>query len=83
MQCQLVTVYQFYSVDATRETGRLGRLVNHSATQANATVKVVQLKEEPYLCIFASRDILVGEELLIDYGERRKYILEALPWLKL
>jgi histone-lysine N-methyltransferase SETD8 len=57
--------------------------VNHSATEFNATPKVVEIKGKPHLCLFASRDIHVGKEVLFDYGERRKDVVHSLPWLKL
>ncbi len=69
------------SVDATKESGRLGRLVNHSKTKSNVVTKVVEVGGTPHLCLMASRDIAVGEELQYDYGERKKEIVESLPWL--
>ena len=78
----IVTLYdRSYSVDATRESGRLGRLVNHSSIEYNAVSKVVEIKGTPYLCLFSSRDISVGEELLFDYGERRD-VVNSSDWLK-
>ena len=68
-------------MDATKETGRLGRLVNHSKTKSNVVTKTVEVDGTPYLCLMASRDIAVGEELLYDYGERRKEVVDSLPWL--
>ena len=38
------------SVDATNEVGRLGRLVNHSRTEANVSTKVMELDGKPHLC---------------------------------
>lgn len=78
-----IIIYHSYSVDASRESGRLGRLINHSKTQCNASTKVVELKGTPYLCLFASRDISVVEEVLFDYGEMKRDVVDSLPWLKL
>ena len=56
-------------------------MINHSKKSANALPKVFTVDGNPRLCLIAMRDIDVGEELLYDYGERRKDILDANPWL--
>lgn len=68
------------SVDATKDNGRYGRLVNHSR-RSNVQTKLVPVDGEPYLCLMAKRDIVKDEELLYDYGERKKEIIEYHPWL--
>ncbi|GAA48712.1 histone-lysine N-methyltransferase SETD8 [Clonorchis sinensis] len=73
---------QRYCVDATQETPRLGRLINHSRLHPNCHVKVIPLDGIPRLVLFAKQMILPGEELLYDYGDRDKETLEAHPWLK-
>ncbi|EDO37682.1 predicted protein, partial [Nematostella vectensis] len=70
-----------YCVDATKESGRLGRLLNHSV-HGNCTTKLISIKGNPYLILVTSQDIKPGEELLYDYGERSKDIIESHPWLK-
>ncbi|XP_068430875.1 N-lysine methyltransferase KMT5A-A [Clinocottus analis] len=70
-----------YCVDATRETGRKGRLINHSKT-GNCQTKVHDINGVPHLILVASRDIDEGEELLYDYGDRSKASIAAHPWLK-
>ena len=70
-----------YCIDATKETGRLGRLVNHSRLAPNLQTKVVLFRETPRLILIAKRDVKAGEELLYDYGDRSKKSLEAHPWL--
>ena len=70
-----------FCVDATEETNRLGRLINHSRKNSNCQPKVFVIRDQPRLVLVALRDIDVGEELAYDYGERRKEILEAFPWL--
>ncbi|XP_062999776.1 N-lysine methyltransferase KMT5A [Elgaria multicarinata webbii] len=70
-----------YCVDATKETNRLGRLINHSKC-GNCQTKLHALGGIPHLILVASRDIEAGEELLYDYGDRSKASLEAHPWLK-
>ena len=59
----------------------MGRLLNHSKTQANVVTKMYEVDNHPYLCLVASRDIVPGEELQYDYGERNKDAIEAHPWL--
>ena len=69
----------FFSIDATEESGRYGRLVNHSRANKNLRVKV---EKGPRLFMYALRDIEPGTELLYDYGERSKATLAAHPWLQ-
>ena len=70
-----------YCVDATKESKNMGRLLNHSKQNANCHTKVVSIEDEPYLILTAARDIQPGEELVYDYGDRNKEILEENPWL--
>ncbi|XP_048734635.1 N-lysine methyltransferase KMT5A-like isoform X2 [Ostrea edulis] len=71
-----------YCIDATAESGRLGRLINHSKTAANCHTKLTEINQRPYLMLMASRDISLGEELLYDYGDRNRDSIESHPWLK-
>ncbi|XP_026130060.1 N-lysine methyltransferase KMT5A-A-like [Carassius auratus] len=70
-----------YCVDATKESDRLGRLINHSKN-GNCQTKLHDITGIPHLILVASRDIQEGEELLYDYGDRSKASIEAHPWLK-
>ncbi|CAF0970469.1 unnamed protein product [Adineta steineri] len=70
-----------FCVDATEETNRLGRLINHSRKNSNCQPKVFVVRDQPRLVLVALRDIDIGEELFYDYGERRKDIIESFPWL--
>jgi len=70
-----------YCVDATAESTRLGRLLNHSKTASNVTSKLFPINGVPYLILCASEDIQIGEELLYDYGDRSKKSLDDHPWL--
>ncbi|XP_030625334.1 N-lysine methyltransferase KMT5A-A [Chanos chanos] len=70
-----------YCVDATKETDRLGRLINHSKN-GNCQTKLHDINGIPHLILVASRDIQEGEELLYDYGDRSKASIAAHPWLK-
>lgn len=71
-----------FCVDATKETNRLGRLVNHSK-KGNLKTQPFFIKECPHLVLLAGRDIEPGEELSYDYGDRRKDAVESHPWLAL
>ncbi|XP_070760747.1 lysine methyltransferase 5Ab [Enoplosus armatus] len=70
-----------YCVDATMETSRLGRLINHSKT-GNCQTRLHAIDGTPHLILVASRDIKAEEELLYDYGDRSKASVLAHPWLK-
>ncbi len=78
---RFVTLFSNLSIDATAETGRLGRLVNHSRLTPNLQTKVVMDEKRPRLVLVAKSDIDVGTELLYDYGDRSKKSLAAHPWL--
>lgn len=69
-------------MDATKDNGTLGRLINHSKIRANIKPKVIEVDSKPYIWFVAARKIEIGEELLYDYGERDKDVLQAFPWLK-
>lgn len=70
-----------YCVDATLETERLGRLINHSKS-GNCQTKLHPIDGSPHLILVASRDIAAEEELLYDYGDRSSAAVSAHPWLK-
>jgi len=72
-----------YCIDATGESGRYGRLLNHSTKNPNCATKVVMLGETPRLILVAKQDIEPETELLYDYGDRSKESLKAHPWLAL
>ncbi|XP_023020512.2 SET domain containing 8 [Leptinotarsa decemlineata] len=71
---------QHYCVDATAESGKLGRLINHSRN-GNLITKVLMVDKVPRLSLLAKTFIKAGEELLYDYGDRSKESLENHPWL--
>ncbi|KAM8828277.1 N-lysine methyltransferase KMT5A-A isoform 2-T2 [Spinachia spinachia] len=70
-----------YCVDATRESERKGRLINHSKN-GNCQTKLHDIDGVPHLVLVASRRVEEGEELLYDYGDRSKTSIAAHPWLK-
>ncbi|XP_063226021.1 histone-lysine N-methyltransferase Set8 [Bacillus rossius redtenbacheri] len=69
-----------YCVDATAETGRFGRLVNHSRN-GNLVPRVVVLNDCPHLVLVAKDNIMPGKEIVYDYGDRSKESLRYHPWL--
>ena len=70
-----------FCVDATVESGRYGRLLNHSRKYPNCITKVVMFEDTPRLILVARQDLPKGTELVYDYGDRRKESLIAHPWL--
>ncbi|GFO48018.1 histone-lysine N-methyltransferase [Plakobranchus ocellatus] len=74
---------QQFCVDATSESGKLGRLLNHSSKDGNCCTRSLEIKGTARLILVAKRDIHSGEELTYDYGDRSKAAIEAHPWLKL
>ncbi|XP_045467257.1 N-lysine methyltransferase KMT5A [Harmonia axyridis] len=69
-----------YCIDATPESDRLGRLVNHSRN-GNLMTKTVSVDGKPRLVLIAKEDIEIGQELLYDYGDRSRESLRYHPWL--
>lgn len=69
-----------HCIDATAETGKLGRLVNHSRN-GNLMTKTVSLNKRPHLVLIAKDDIPEGVEVTYDYGDRSKESLQHHPWL--
>jgi len=63
-------IHLLCSIDSTVEPHgqrKLGRLVNHS-TKHTAFPQLVIHKGSPHLCLFASRFLTAGEQLLYNYG---------------
>lgn len=69
-----------HCIDATAESGKLGRLVNHSRN-GNLITKTVTLNNRPHLVLIAKEDISEGVEVTYDYGDRSKEALQHYPWL--
>lgn len=58
-----------FRLNPHHDDGRMGRLINDSVKEANATSKVVEFRGIPRLCIFANNDISPGEEILFSYNK--------------
>uniref|UniRef100_A0AAV2L6N6 SET domain-containing protein n=1 Tax=Knipowitschia caucasica TaxID=637954 RepID=A0AAV2L6N6_KNICA len=81
-----VFLYEFYwkekiwCIDASREDGSLGRLVNDDHRHPNCKMKRVIIEGKPHLFLFALREIHPGQEITYDYGGKdwpwRKQTLE-------
>ncbi|KAI6657633.1 N-lysine methyltransferase SETD8-B-like [Oopsacas minuta] len=71
-----------YCIDATEETGKFGRLINHSRLRFNMKSRVVVEGDVIHLCFIATRNLKIGEELLYDYGDRSRESIKNFPWLK-
>ncbi|KAK0167258.1 hypothetical protein PV327_004682 [Microctonus hyperodae] len=71
-----------YCVDATAETNKLGRLVNH-CRNGNLVARVVEIGNTPHLVLTAKEDIPIGIELNYDYGDRSRESIRNHPWLAL
>jgi len=73
-----------YCIDATGESGRYGRLLNHSKVSPNCKTRLVEEPEgHPRLIIEAKCDVTKDTELVYDYGDRSQKALLVHPWLKL
>lgn len=58
-------------LDATVNDSSLGRLVNdeHRLSKINSKMKIViDAEEQPHLCLFATRKIIISEEIRYSYG---------------
>ncbi|XP_067686937.1 uncharacterized protein [Haliotis asinina] len=64
-------------VDATHSK-KMGRFVNDGwkKHEKNCFLRIVQCENKSYICLFANRDIKMGEEFRFDYG------VPNLPWRK-
>ncbi|KZC12647.1 Histone-lysine N-methyltransferase pr-set7, partial [Dufourea novaeangliae] len=71
-----------YCVDATAETDKLGRLVNHSRN-GNLVARVIEIGSKPHLVLAAKENIPIGVEITYDYGDRSREAIRHHPWLAL
>ncbi|XP_076867841.1 uncharacterized protein LOC143518873 isoform X2 [Brachyhypopomus gauderio] len=60
---------KFWTVDAAKDDGTLGRLVNDNHINPNYKIKRIVVEGRPWLCLFASRDINTREEITYNYGD--------------
>lgn len=69
-------MYWLFSIDASKEDGSLGRLINDNHKSPNAKMKMVNVNKRPHLCVFAIKPIDTGSEIQYDYGDANW------PWRK-
>ncbi|XP_067347081.1 histone-lysine N-methyltransferase set-1-like isoform X1 [Channa argus] len=65
-----------WCIDASKEDGSLGRLVNDNGKSPNCIMKKIIVDGKPHLCLFAVRKIEIGEEIDYNYGDSKW------PWRK-
>ncbi|XP_044027833.1 uncharacterized protein LOC122864451 isoform X2 [Siniperca chuatsi] len=63
-----------WRIDASKEDGTLGRLVNDDHISPNCKMKKVVCEGKPHLCLFAVKEISSGEEITYNYGD------SSYPW---
>lgn len=61
--------FSYFSIDASREDGSLGRLVNDCHTSPNCKMKRLTVQGKPHLCLFAIENIQAETEITYDYGD--------------
>ncbi|KAM9443574.1 uncharacterized protein Hap1MRO34_024808 isoform 2-T2 [Clarias gariepinus] len=57
-----------WCIDAAKEDGSFGRLVNDDDKHPNCNMKKIEVDGKPHLCLFAVTDIKEGDEITYDYG---------------
>lgn len=68
--CNFVSyMFCYLSIDAAREDGSLGRLVNDDHVSPNSKMRTITVNGKPHLCLFAIKDIKPGEEITYNYGD--------------
>lgn len=72
----------FLRIDATVETGRLGRLINHVWLDGNIIPRKFMLDGIPRIIFIAVKDIPKGTTLLYDYGET-SHAVKQWPWMRM
>ena len=75
-------LYKRLCVDATTDSGTLGRLLNHSRHRPNCVAKPYKMKNIDYIILVSLCDIFPGDELTFDYGEKRQEIIDLNPWIE-
>ncbi|XP_049890842.1 uncharacterized protein LOC126384039 isoform X1 [Epinephelus moara] len=63
-----------WRIDASKDDGTLGRLVNDNHESPNCEMKKIVFAGKPHLCLFAVEKISPGEEITYNYGE------SSYPW---
>ncbi|XP_076855742.1 uncharacterized protein LOC143510359 isoform X2 [Brachyhypopomus gauderio] len=67
---------KMWCIDAAKEDGSFGRLVNDDHKHPNCRMKMTEVEGRPHLCLYAIEDIKEGDEIAYDYGGK------DWPWRK-
>lgn len=62
-------IYFFCSIDASKEDGSLGRLVNDDHIAPNCKMKQLCVQGKPRICLFAIMNIAQGTEITYNYSD--------------
>ena len=57
------------SIDASKEDGSFGRLVNDDHQSPNGGTRIILVGGKPHLCLFAIDNIASGSEIRYNYGD--------------
>lgn len=71
----------YFSIDASKEDGSLGRLINDSHKSPNCTMKKIIVNDTPHLCLFAVKKIEIGSEIEYNYGDSQWPLRKKVSWL--
>ncbi|XP_029298586.1 LOW QUALITY PROTEIN: uncharacterized protein LOC115015426 [Cottoperca gobio] len=63
-----------WRIDASKEDGTLGRLVNDNHISPNCEIRTIVCEGKPHMCLFAVTEISPGEEITYNYGD------SSYPW---
>ena len=68
-----IIYWLFFSIDASATEGHICQYVNDAdKNKSNCIMKKVEVRGVARLCLFALKDILPGQELQYDYGDKRQ-----------
>ena len=67
-------------IDGTKDTGNLGRLVNHDCSGTCRPLRFA-FEGHVHIIFIARRDIKAGEEVTYDYFDRDRETILNFPWL--
>ena len=71
-----------WAIDATKEDGSFGRLINHSKMNANVKPVVIPENGVPSVYLVAVHNIGKDDEILYDYGDDSKLSKLHFPLLR-
>ena len=71
-----------WAIDATKEDGSFGRLINHSKHFQNVKPIVCNKKGKPFVYFIAVTDIIKDQEILYDYSDNSGMSKVNFPWLR-